>query len=715
MRRWSLFILLVLLSLMVAPAAAIPAEFTAWLYTPDTGTMTLVDLSGEVDSFELPLAPPYDVRPFTNVVVSPDGNKIAYVLGQTGTSNQQLMVYNYSSRAVVAQYPVANVAYSSIDFGGRFAFSPDSNRVAFGYSTDPAGWEMVVIDLVSFSIAGGIGSSDPAFSGFPASYGVTPMPTYYISADSLAFALILGGTDATTPAGSFVWNLVSNAVSPNVGYGMASDVFTPTGEAVGTLADSRFGSTPDSFFFSQQNTVQVYDPTVAARWPVFANAAWSMYMARFVFNGRQIAFIAYDGANERAYMLNRDGSLVGSLPVGVVPYDMAGVPDGFVYAKQDGGVPGLYSINLRAGDTNGSLVWSGVPNTYPRITWVGALGSASFMFIDPPYAAWAELAERVADSEGGGSSSETVDILRIGGTATVFTTEGDSLRVRSGPGTSFIVLREIDPGTVVTLVDGPTSANGFVWWNIRLSDGLTGWVVEFADGEQTLIPSSGGAAATPVVAATATLGADPSVPSQLRVGDNALITTNSLRLRSVAGLGGAVVREMTRNTYVRIIGGPTRIDNLDWWQLRMLDGTTGWAAEVVGTERVITFTTSPAPTSTPLVLVLIPTPTPLIFVILTPDVPVQISPADGAVFNIFPRTTTLTWNAASGAASYDVRRQWCDGSGNNCNNYDDVNTTDTHYTFNFIGAQVGRWRVRSVSAGGITSDWSPWRTFRHQQ
>ncbi|MBK8135942.1 MAG: SH3 domain-containing protein [Chloroflexi bacterium] len=716
MRRLPLYFLLALLVLMVAPAYAIPAEFTAWLYTPDTGTMTLVDLSGEVDSFELPLAPPYDVRPFTNVVVSPNGNTIAYVLGQSGSFNQQLMVYSYSSRAIIAQYPVTNVAYTSIDFGGRFAFSPDSNLVAFGYSKDPAGWEMVVIDLTSFSIAGSISSLDPALSGVEANFGITPMPTYFISSNSLAFALIRGGTEASEPAASFVWDLVTNGVTPNVGYGSASDVFRPTGEAVMTLTDTRFGSTPDAFMFGQQNTLQVYDSTAAARWPVYANAAWSMYMARFVFNGRQVAFVAYDGTAERAYILNRDGSLAGSLPVGVVPYDIAGVPDGFIYAKQDGGIPGLYSINLRAGDTNGSLVWSGVPNTYPRIAWVGALGSADFMFVDPPYAAWAELAERVADSEGSSGSSETAGILRIGATATVFTTEGDSLRVRSGPGTSFVVLREIDPGTVVTLVDGPTSAGGFVWWNIRLADGTTGWVVEFADGEQTLIPVSGGGAATPVVsAATATPGADPSVPSQLRVGDNAFITTNSLRLRSVPGFAGAVLREMTRNTFVRIIGGPTRADNFDWWQLRLLDGTQGWAAEVVGTERVITFTTSPAPTSTPLVLVLIPTPTPLIFVILTPAVPVQTSPADGAVFNIFPRTTTLMWNAASGASSYEVRRQWCDGSGNNCNNYTDVTTAATSYTFDFIGAQVGRWRVRSVSAGGVKSDWSPWRTFRHQQ
>src|SRR5690606_36593584 len=99
-----------------------------------------------------------------------------------------------------------------------------------------------------------------------------------------------------------------------------------------------------------------------------------------------------------------------------------------------------------------------------------------FMVIDPPYAAWPELAEPVVDGASDGALT-----LRVGGQATVRTTEGDTLRVRSGPGTSFIVTRSVEPGTVVTLIEGPTNAAGFTWWNIRLPDGSTGWVVEFAD------------------------------------------------------------------------------------------------------------------------------------------------------------------------------------------------------------------------------------------
>lgn len=209
MRRWLLLFVLGVLALAVSPVYAIPAEFTAWLYTPDTGSMTLVDLSGERDTFELPVSPPYTIRPLSNVSVSPNGRLIAYMLAEPDSTNQQLMIYDYNTRTVIAQYPVSSVAYNSIDFNPRFAFSPDSRRIALGYSIDPAGWELVVIDLDTFSITGSLSSGDPAFAGVPATYGVTPTVTYFRSPTELAIALVLGGTDADEPAGSYLWDLVT--------------------------------------------------------------------------------------------------------------------------------------------------------------------------------------------------------------------------------------------------------------------------------------------------------------------------------------------------------------------------------------------------------------------------------------------------------------------------------------------------------------------------
>jgi hypothetical protein len=39
--------------------------------------------------------------------------------------------------------------------------------------------------------------------------------------------------------------------------------------------------------------------------------------------------------------------------------------------------------------------------------------------------------------------------------------------------------------------------------------------------------------------------------------------------------------------------------------------------------------------------------------------------------------------------------------------------TGTSYTFNFVGAQPGRWRVSSVNGGGVAGPPSGWRQFRY--
>jgi len=78
--------------------------------------------------------------------------------------------------------------------------------------------------------------------------------------------------------------------------------------------------------------------------------------------------------------------------------------------------------------------------------------------------------------------------LTIGGQAMVQTTAGDVLNLRSAPGRSFSRVGTIGNGTLVTVLEGPVAADGLTWWRIRLSTGVEGWVVDFMDGVQTLVP-----------------------------------------------------------------------------------------------------------------------------------------------------------------------------------------------------------------------------------
>lgn len=100
--------------------------------------------------------------------------------------------------------------------------------------------------------------------------------------------------------------------------------------------------------------------------------------------------------------------------------------------------------------------------------------------------------------------------------------------------------------------------------------------------------------------------------------------------------------------------------------------------------------------------------------------PVQVSPVNGTVFNNFPRTTKLEWKPVPGAASYTVEidcmhccqsGKWCTDIGKQ---YKVVpNLKASSYTFNFVGAQPGKWRVWAVGANGQPGPKSAWWEFRY--
>ena len=99
--------------------------------------------------------------------------------------------------------------------------------------------------------------------------------------------------------------------------------------------------------------------------------------------------------------------------------------------------------------------------------------------------------------------------------------------------------------------------------------------------------------------------------------------------------------------------------------------------------------------------------------------PQQIAPPDGAVFGHFPRTTVLEWAPVPQAASYSIDRDICQNpaciEGQTSPTQPVTNLTSTSYTFNWVGAQPGRWRVWAVNGSGLPGEKSGWREFRFTQ
>jgi hypothetical protein len=96
----------------------------------------------------------------------------------------------------------------------------------------------------------------------------------------------------------------------------------------------------------------------------------------------------------------------------------------------------------------------------------------------------------------------------------------------------------------------------------------------------------------------------------------------------------------------------------------------------------------------------------------TLEAPVPVSPANGPSFSNYPRHTTLTWKAVANATAYVVAVDACQ---------DRVATSGsiwqivvpktmvqgTSYTFDFVGAQPGRWCVFAIDNTRNYADSSP--------
>lgn len=105
--------------------------------------------------------------------------------------------------------------------------------------------------------------------------------------------------------------------------------------------------------------------------------------------------------------------------------------------------------------------------------------------------------------------------------------------------------------------------------------------------------------------------------------------------------------------------------------------------------------------------------------------PRLISPTNGAVFNDFPRTLTLKWEAVPDATGYVVEVDFYDPQGlpgaglkpgwvseRDSHIYIQQSVSATSFPFDFVGAQPGRWRVWAIDMNGQEGSKSDWCVFR---
>ncbi|MEZ4617674.1 MAG: SH3 domain-containing protein [Caldilineaceae bacterium] len=162
--------------------------------------------------------------------------------------------------------------------------------------------------------------------------------------------------------------------------------------------------------------------------------------------------------------------------------------------------------------------------------------------------------------------------LQAGQPARVTAPAGLNVRTSASSGASLIL--QLGTGQLVTVLEGPVSAENFTWWRIDDGQGNVGWVADGDNETEWLSPQVG--EAQPVNRAP-------------RVGDRVAVTmpnSGQLSVRAVPGTDAALLSRVDNGTQLTVLDGPQQSGGFTWYRVRTDSGQVeGWAADGDGEDR----------------------------------------------------------------------------------------------------------------------------------
>jgi len=498
-RMFVLCLIALLIALSVsAQSDSAPISYTAAAYLPETGTLLLMDDSGVTSEIVLPLPDGFDRNAST---VSMLNGRVAYIARKQGVADKALVLGDLQVEGdaltvwMTAITPLrGDAAYTSffLRAPGTFGLRGGDTHLAVGYGLDPLGWEMLILDDRLQEVAKITHEDLP---DQPKDYGFTPYPIHFRPDGSLAFALVDAQAEGPQTPPVFVWNTFTDAITQTTTYAIETDVYTQTGELISINNGGL------QWFNSYTGEI--------ARFYVAPSEGETMGKARFVSDGQYVAFTK----GGRVVLVGRDGLELGALAGTETALDWYGLRDGLVIALNSPDGMTLVRVSLADGlpaDTASYQTLTTLPTgtniqwvdsdmregarAVEHVKWAVVDGAAFDPLVVSGVSPWVEAQQA---GEVTVVDSISAEGLFAGGWATTFTDEGDQLNVRGGAGTSFEVLTRVNPDVRVQLLEGPTEADGFVWWRVLFPAGSEGWLVQEVDGIQTLRPAAAPPTATP--------------------------------------------------------------------------------------------------------------------------------------------------------------------------------------------------------------------------
>lgn len=206
-------------------------------------------------------------------------------------------------------------------------------------------------------------------------------------------------------------------------------------------------------------------------------------------------------------------------------------------------------VNLRSGAGTGySVVTTMMKNT--KVTFTdGKLTNSS----------WYKIKELTSNKNGYVHKSYVKAVASAAATTESGYVNTDGVNFRKGAGTGNGVIKTLSKNTAFTFVS-TTATNG--WYNIKLSDGTTGWIYgEYVTKGTPSGGSSGGTSTENPATVTASTGH---------------INSDYVNLRSGAGTSYSIVTTMRENTTLTLV---SETEKSGWYNVKLSDGKTGWVSK----------------------------------------------------------------------------------------------------------------------------------------
>jgi hypothetical protein len=479
--------LLIVLAILVAgmwggssapDTAQAAVAWGAWLYNMDAGQLVFVTPGASSISM-FPLPPDVTDYPYT-ITFSRDGGLLAACMTDTA-GNPSVRVYDTASGIWTARYDIPGpIVDCTLSY---YAFGPNATRLAVGimnHYPDPGDprpdWELIVLDVASGSPVQRVTSNDTAITSLGKDYsGHMPLVVMF-NPNRIAFKPMRWGTEPPPEADSLVWQLGSGTVSLSGPYGKTGlDFLLPNSEMIWLEIDDTlpkgFLQGPGYLF----NVVKYSNMT--DEYIIFHDGEAVLYSPTFIEGGNRIAVRSYASPGPAQWLSYTRSGDTGLLPVDSEVYQVWGTSDGYVYLAGNSSTGYEFHQHAFTGDPftpTDTIVWTAGAGTNWRVVWVEPLTTGAGLPAFAPLTMLGEPPVMPTDTvppPAGGT-------LVIGGQARVNTTEGDLLRVRSGPGLGFGISFLVPTGTIVNIVEGPTDASGLTWWRIDVPGQGVGWAVE---------------------------------------------------------------------------------------------------------------------------------------------------------------------------------------------------------------------------------------------